>query len=159
LACEPALLIADEPTSSLDAGAAADFLRLLGQLKQRRGTALLLISHDSVVLAKVSDRIMIMYAGRVVEQGLTGEVLETPIHPYTCALLGCELQSQPVELQRPGKNRMLTITGRPPDPSHERFGCDFFNRCPDKLDLCRARVPEEIHVSNFHSTRCFKVGG
>lgn len=159
LACDPALLIADEPTSSLDAGAAADFLNLLKRAKLRFSIAVLLISHNSSVLATVSDRIMVMYAGRIVEQGVWSEVLRTPHHPYTRALLECGPQFMSMDSPHPVNYRMSTIAGRSPDLSRSCFGCDFSNRCPDELELCRSRVPEEMRISNSHSARCFKIGG
>jgi peptide/nickel transport system ATP-binding protein len=159
LACQPALVIADEPTASLDPTTTSEILGLLGRLKRRCQTAFLLISHDYSVLADLSDRIIIMYAGRIVEHGSRDEVLQEPLHPYTTALLKCGLQLQTPKDGESGKCRMPTIAGRRPDSTGVTLGCDFENRCPDRMNICRASVPDEIHVSNAHTVRCFKFGG
>jgi peptide/nickel transport system ATP-binding protein len=158
LACQPALVIADEPTASLDANTTSEILSLLGRLRQRVQTAFLLISHDFSILTKLSDRIMIMYAGRVVEQASRFEIFRDPLHPYTRALFRCSL-SQTSNDQEVGKCRMPTIPGRPPDPNGIALGCDFENRCPDRMNICHTRVPEEMHVSQAHTVRCFQFGG
>ena len=158
LACQPALVIADEPTASLDPDTTSEILGLLSRLKRRFRTAFLLISHDFSILTALSDRIITMYAGRIVEQGLRGEVLREPLHPYTCALFRCGLLQTPND-REVGRRRMPTIAGRPPDPIGATSGCDFENRCPDRMNICRTRVPEEIHISNAHTVRCFKFGG
>jgi peptide/nickel transport system ATP-binding protein len=103
LACEPALVIADEPTSSLDARTSTQVLRLLARLTWSRRTAVLLISHDCSVLAEISDRLMVMYTGRIVEQGAPAEVLQAPRHPYTCALLECRQRLQMMGPRYPGR--------------------------------------------------------
>jgi oligopeptide/dipeptide ABC transporter ATP-binding protein len=159
LACQPALVIADEPTASLDPNTTSDILGLLDQLKRRCHTAFLVISHDHTILTNLSDRIMIMYAGRIVEQGSRDQVLREPLHPYTCALFRCGLPLQMPNGREVGKCRMPTIAGRLPDASGATSGCDFENRCPDRMNICRTRVPAEMCVSNAHTLRCFKFGG
>jgi peptide/nickel transport system ATP-binding protein len=159
LACQPALVIADEPTASLDSNTTAQILKLIGRLKRRFHTAFVVISHDYSILTDLSDRFMIMYSGRIVEQGFRGEVLQGPLHPYVSALFGCGLPLQMPNDREVGKSRMLTIAGGPPDPSRRTRGCDFENRCPDRMNVCRTRVPEEMHISNGHTVRCFKFGG
>jgi oligopeptide/dipeptide ABC transporter ATP-binding protein len=159
LACQPALVIADEPTASLDPNTTSEIVGLLDRLKRRFHTAFLVISHDYSILTKLSDRIMIMYAGRIVEQGSRDELLREPVHPYTRALFRCGLPLQMPNDREAGKCRMPTIAGRPPDPSRATSGCDFENRCPDRVNICRTRVPEETCVSNTHTVRCFKFGG
>jgi peptide/nickel transport system ATP-binding protein len=159
LACQPALVIADEPTSSLDPNTTSGILGLFGRLKRRFDTSFLLISHDFSFLTDLSDRIMIMYAGRIVEHGSRGEMLQGPLHPYTRALFQCGSLLQTPNVREVGKCRMPTIAGRPPDPSGAILGCDFENRCPERMTLCRTRVPEETRVSQAHSVRCFKFGG
>jgi oligopeptide/dipeptide ABC transporter ATP-binding protein len=159
LACQPALVIADEPTASLDPNTTSEILELLGRLRRRFQTAFLLISHDYSILTRLADRIMIMYAGRIVEQGSRDEVLREPLHPYTSALFRCGLLLQTPDDREAGKGRMPTIAGQPPDPSRATFGCDFESRCPDRMDICLTRAPEKIHVSNAHTVRCFKFGG
>jgi oligopeptide/dipeptide ABC transporter ATP-binding protein len=159
LACQPALVVADEPTASLDPNTTSEILELLGRLRRRFQTAFLLISHDYSILTRLADRIMIMYAGRIVEQGSRDEVLREPLHPYTSALFKCGLLLQAPDNREGGKGRMPTIAGQPPDPSRATFGCDFESRCPHRMGICRTRVPEEMHVSHAHTVRCFKFGG
>ena len=159
LACQPALVIADEPTASLDPVTSSEILGLLGRLKQRLHTSFLLISHDFSVLTGISNRIMIMYAGRIVEQGSRDEVLREPLHPYTSALFRCGLPLQRPNDREGGKCRMDTIAGRPRDLSGAAHCCDFENRCPDRMSSCGERVPEERNVSSAHTVRCFKFGG
>jgi oligopeptide/dipeptide ABC transporter ATP-binding protein len=156
LACEPALVIADEPTASLDPDTTSEIVGLLGQLKRRFHTSFLWITHDYSILTEASDRIMIMYAGRIVEQGSRSEVLQEPMHPYTRALFKCGMRT-PSD-GRVGKSRMPTIPGRPPDPSSATPGCDFENRCHDRMSICCTRVPEEVRISSVHEVRCFKFG-
>jgi oligopeptide/dipeptide ABC transporter ATP-binding protein len=158
LACQPALVIADEPTASLDPDTSSEIVELLGRLKRRFHTSFLWITHDYSILTEVSDRIMIMYAGRIVEQGSRSEVLQGPMHPYTRALFRCgSLMPTPSD-GRVGKGRMPTVPGRPPDPSSDTAGCDFENRCPDRMSTCCTRVPEQVRISNAHEVRCFKFG-
>jgi peptide/nickel transport system ATP-binding protein len=157
LACQPALVIADEPTSSLDPNTTSEILELLGRLRRRFQTAFLLISHDFSVLTQLADRIIIMYAGRIIEQGSRDGVLHEPLHPYTSALAKCGLLGTPDD-REVGKSRVPTIAGPPPDPTNV-FGCDFESRCPDRREICGTRVPENIEVSRGHTVRCFKFGG
>jgi oligopeptide/dipeptide ABC transporter ATP-binding protein len=159
LACEPALVIADEPTASLDRSTTSEILSLLDRLKQRFHTAFLLISHDLSVLADRSDRILVMYAGRIVEQGSRDEVFKHSRHPYSNALFSCALPMQKATNRENGKRRLLTIAGSPPDPSLATIGCDFESRCPDRMKICGLRDPGEMRVSNTHAVRCFKLGG
>jgi peptide/nickel transport system ATP-binding protein len=159
LACRPALVIADEPTASLDPSTTTEILGLLERLRRRCRTAFIVVSHDWSILKDISDRIMIMYAGRIVEQGSRAEVLQQPFHPYTDALLRCGVLPQTLNGPGPGKCRMSTISGRSPDRNGGILGCDFENRCPDRMSICRGLAPEEVHVSTVHSVRCFKFGG
>jgi oligopeptide/dipeptide ABC transporter ATP-binding protein len=142
VALEPALLIADEPTSALDPTIQADVLALLADLK-RRGSAILLVTHDPAVLAGIADRLLVMYAGRVVEQGGFAEVLSAPLHPYTRALLAC--------VPRPGdRGPLAVIPGAPPDPAAPPPGCPFAPRCPEVFDPCNERDPQGLRVRCFH---------
>jgi oligopeptide/dipeptide ABC transporter ATP-binding protein len=159
LACQPSLVIADEPTASLDPTTTSEILELLDRLRRRFQTAFLLISHDYSILTRLADRVMIMYAGRIVEQGSRDEVLRGPLHPYTSALFRCGLLLQTPNDREVGKGRMPTIAGQPPDPGGAAPGCDFESRCSDRMDICRTRVPGNLHVSNTHTVRCFKFGG
>jgi peptide/nickel transport system ATP-binding protein len=135
LACRPALVIADEPTTALDVVMQAQVLRLLERLRSELGLALILISHDLGVLAETCDRIAVMYAGRVVEEGPIGAVFDSPQHPYTKRLL----DSLPVI----GGERGLVapIAGRPPDPGEPPGGCPFHPRCPYAEARCAGDEP------------------
>jgi peptide/nickel transport system ATP-binding protein len=159
LACQPALVIADEPTASLDPGTSSEILGLIGRLRQRFQTSCLLISHDFSVLTKISNRIIIMYAGRIVEQGSCEAVLPEPLHPYAAALFKCGSPLQRSNDRQVGKCHLHTIAGRPSDSIGATNCCDFENRCPDRMSICAAQVPEERHVSSTHIVRCFKFGG
>jgi oligopeptide/dipeptide ABC transporter ATP-binding protein len=164
LACMPALVIADEPTASLDPSTSSEIVELLGRLKRRFHTAFLLISHDLAPLACLADRIIVMYAGRIVEEGSRDEILQQPLHPYTRALLACALPqdtaNDPGVDERPlGKRPVPTIAGSPPDLMHTTLGCDFESRCPDRMGICSTRFPEGIQQSASHTVHCFKFGG
>lgn len=159
LACQPALVIADEPTASLDPETSLEIIELLGRLKERFQTAFLLISHDLAPLERLADRIMVMYAGRIVEQGSRDEILRQPLHPYTRALLACALPPCTANDSWVGKQPIPTIAGSPPDLMHTTLGCDFESRCPDRMGICSTRFPEEIQQSATHTVRCFKFGG
>jgi oligopeptide/dipeptide ABC transporter ATP-binding protein len=143
----------------LDPNTASEILTLLDRLKRRLHTAFLLISHDLTVLADRSDRILVMYAGRIVEQGLRDEVLRHPLHPYSDALFRCALPMQQTIDRQAGKRRVPTIAGGPPDPSRVILGCGFESRCPDRMDICRRQNPEEMLTTRTHAVRCFKHGG
>jgi len=136
LACEPTLLIADEPTTALDVTIQAQILELLRGLREELGMAVLIITHDLGVVAGFADRVAVMYAGRIVETGLTEEVLEHPKHPYTVGLL----RSMP-RLDRVRQARLTPIEGSPPDLAAELVGCAFAPRCHWWLEVCRTVDP------------------
>ena len=159
LACRPSLVIADEPTASLDPDTALEIVALLGRLKQRFQMAFLLISHDLVPLELLADRILVMYAGRIVEQGPRDQILQRPLHPYTRALLACAIPRVAGNGGGVGPQSIPTIAGSPPDLLRPAPGCDFESRCADRMDGCGARCPEEVQTSDAHSVRCFKFGG
>jgi oligopeptide/dipeptide ABC transporter ATP-binding protein len=159
LACRPSLVIADEPTASLDPGTASAIIELLGKLNQRFNTAFLIISHDISLLQRLTDRIMVIYAGRIIEQGFRQEILSHPKHPYTRALLECALpESRSGDLD-PRRVLFPTIVGSPADRSGAALHCGFESRCPDRMEICGRAVPEETRVANAHSVACFKIGG
>ncbi|HXV26199.1 MAG TPA: ABC transporter ATP-binding protein [Alphaproteobacteria bacterium] len=135
LACEPRLLIADEPTTALDVTIQAQILDLLKRLQAEFGMAVLLITHDLGVVAECCSRVMVMYAGRVVETGPARRLFRTPRHPYTAGLLA----SMP-RLSK-GKDRLATISGMVPSPSARGRGCAFADRCPRVLPRCREEMP------------------
>ncbi len=134
LACDPALLVADEPTSALDAVTQAEILALLARLRERRGLAILLIAHNPGVLAGLASRVMVMYAGRIVEQGEWQDVMTAPRHPYTRALLGCMAAPD-------SRGRLGVIEGAPPDPAERAPGCRFEPRCPERMAACAVSAP------------------
>ncbi len=156
LACRPALVIADEPTSALDTTVQAEILALLRELKREFGIALLLITHHPAILAGLADRVLVMYAGRIVEESSLADLVAAPLHPYSVALL----RSMPAlpSVARP-RQRLVTIGGNPPDPALLPRGCAFEPRCPDRVEICGARDPEETSPVNLRRVRCFKYGG
>jgi peptide/nickel transport system ATP-binding protein len=150
LACEPKLLIADEPTTALDVTIQAQILALLDDLKQRLGMSILLITHDMGVIAGHADRVNVMYAGRIVETAETGELFARMNHPYTQALLA----SIP-RLTMDVKQRLASIPGIPPDLSHPPAGCRFAPRCSRATDKCRAEEPGLIGTAVDHLFSCW----
>jgi oligopeptide/dipeptide ABC transporter ATP-binding protein len=147
LACEPSLLIADEPTTALDVTIQAQILDLIGRLRTELGMAVLLITHDLGVVAGFADRVAVMYAGRIVETGLTEEVLEQPRHPYTVGLL----RSMP-RLDRVRQARLTPIEGSPPDLSGDLVGCAFAPRCAWRIEICRSVDPALEPVAEAAAT-------
>jgi peptide/nickel transport system ATP-binding protein len=150
LACEPKLLIADEPTTALDVTIQAQILELLDDLKDRLHMGMLLITHDLGVIAGRADRVMVMYAGRIVETGMTGEVFAAMRHPYTQALLASvpELDTDRAEV-------LYSIAGAPPDLSHPPVGCRFASRCQYAQDRCRSEDPLLDGPSSERQYACF----
>ncbi|MFI6908199.1 ABC transporter ATP-binding protein [Nonomuraea sp. NPDC050394] len=136
VALEPDLIIADEPTTALDVTVQAQILELIERLRRELGTAVLLITHDLGVAAEVSDRVAVMYAGRIVETGDVYELFERPAHPYTRALLGAI-----PDLERPA-SELRAIPGQPPSPSSLPAGCAFAPRCDRVTALCTGTRPE-----------------
>ena len=135
LVCEPAVLIADEPTTALDVTVQAQILELLNRLQRELGLAILLITHDLGVVAEICDEVSVMYAGRIVEQGRASAVLDMPRHPYTAGLLA----SSPRRARR--GERLTTIAGTVPPPGARSTGCSFAGRCPRALPRCSAERP------------------
>ncbi len=152
LACNPALLIADEPTTALDVTIQAQILDLLADLREKRGMAVLLVTHDLGVVAETCDRVVVMYAGRVVETGATTDIFERPTHPYTRGLLA----SLP-GLAVPGA-RLPTIEGMVPSPLRFPPGCRFSDRCPVASARC-GEVPPTIEVGVGHQAWCHHPEG
>ncbi|MGE0714965.1 MAG: ABC transporter ATP-binding protein [Alphaproteobacteria bacterium] len=151
LACDPELLIADEPTTSLDVTVQAQYLRLLRQLQRDTGLAILFITHDFGIVARMCDRVAVMYAGRIVETADTRTLFAEPLHPYTRALL----RSVPeMNIDRTG--RLLAIDGQPPAVFARPPGCPFADRCPDVMDRCRATDPATTAIGTDRAVRCWK---
>ena len=151
LALRPKLLIADEPSTALDVTIQAQILELMRDLQRDLGTAILLITHDLGVVNELADRIAVMYAGRIVEEGARKEVLSGARHPYTRGLM----RSIP-SLARRGEP-LAEISGVVPSPSEWPAGCRFSTRCDVVFERCRAEVPGPTRLSNTHSTRCHVV--
>jgi peptide/nickel transport system ATP-binding protein/oligopeptide transport system ATP-binding protein len=151
LAARPKVLVADEPTTALDVTIQAQILELLRELQRELGMAILLITHDLGVVNELADRVSVMYAGRIVEEGTRAEVLGGARHPYTQALL----RSIPA-LAQPGA-RLAEIPGTVPSPGEWPPGCRFAPRCARAMEVCRARDPEVSRLSPSHRVRCFAV--
>jgi oligopeptide/dipeptide ABC transporter ATP-binding protein len=152
IACRPALIIADEPTTALDPVTQSEILSLLKALQTKLQIAMLLISHDPGVLEDVVDRILVMYAGRLVEEGTTYDVLAKPLHPYTRGLL----RASPARLGPEYRRRLLpVIQGEPPNLAHLPVGCVFEPRCPDRRTLCRTCTPKESQPEAARRVACF----
>ena len=152
LLCEPEVLFADEPTTALDVTIQAQILELIAALQASLGTAVVLVTHDLGVVAGTADRVAVMYAGRIVEEGTTAEVFATPLHPYTRGLLA----SLP-RIETPPGGRLEAIPGLPPDLGHLPAGCPFHPRCGLASDRCRQQRPPAVAVSPTHRAECFEV--
>ncbi|NNE35246.1 MAG: ABC transporter ATP-binding protein [Rhodothermales bacterium] len=150
LACRPELLIADEPTTALDVTIQAQIIDLLGSLQKQFGMGLLFVTHDLGVVAEIADRVLVMYAGMVVEEGTVDDIFLRPKMPYTSGLL----QSVP----RPGskRSRLAAIAGEMPDPGDLPTGCGFHPRCDHVTPDCSADLPALEQVSGSHCARCFR---
>jgi len=153
LSCNPRLIIADEPTTALDVTIQAELLDLMKQLTLDHGTALILITHNLGVVARYADRVMVMYAGRVVEQARTLDLYRTPAHPYTRGLL----ESVP-RLDQDLRQRLKPIEGQPPDLARLPGGCAFHPRCPLAMERCRNETPQLAPVGDAHEAACW-LGG
>ena len=153
LSCEPKLLIADEPSTALDVSVQAQIMELLSNLKDRLGMAMLLITHDLAVVAQMADRVVVMYAGVVVEEAPLGELFTNPAHPYTEGLL----ESIPRIGSGPG--RLQAIGGTVPDPLRLPPGCRFSDRCPKRFERCSAEEPPLFKVGEGHRARCWLCEG
>ncbi|HHZ02343.1 MAG TPA: ABC transporter ATP-binding protein [Tissierellia bacterium] len=148
LACEPTLLIADEPTTALDVTIQAQVLDLMNELKQKMNTSIIFITHDLGVISEMSDRVMVMYAGKVVEVASTIEIFKNPKHPYTIGLINSKPSSAAGE-------RLNVIPGNVPDLSNLPSGCPFHPRCHKAMDICKKEFPEEIVLSGEHRVACW----
>jgi oligopeptide/dipeptide ABC transporter ATP-binding protein len=149
ISCEPQLLIADEPTTSLDVTIQAQYLNLLKDIQQRSRLAMIFITHNIGIVAKMCDNVGVMYAGKLVERAPVRTIFNQPAHPYTEALL----QAVPKLTDR--SKRLWSIEGQPPDLANPPTGCPFNPRCPHAEDRCRREVPPEFHVGENHYTRCW----
>jgi oligopeptide/dipeptide ABC transporter ATP-binding protein len=159
IACGPSLIVADEPTASLDPTTQREILSVFQGLRQKFGLAIILITHNPSLLAGLADRVLILYAGRIAEIGPTESVLSTPLHPYTRALLRClpPLLGRADEVNR--KTMLPVISGDPPNSALHPEGCLFEPRCPDRFEACGKREPAAVSLNDGHTVSCFKFGG
>jgi oligopeptide/dipeptide ABC transporter ATP-binding protein len=153
ISCEPRLLIADEPTTSLDLTIQAQYLNLLRELQRERGLALIFITHNLGIVAKMCDQLAVMYAGRLVESGSVLSVFNAPAHPYTKALLNS------IPRMNDRDQRLTAIAGQPPDLAALPRGCAFAPRCPQSLDRCRGEAPPAFDLGEGRMARCWLAEG
>ena len=149
LSCRPKLLIADEPTTALDVTIQAQFLQLLKTIQDEFNLALIVVTHDFGIVAKICNRVAVMYAGKIVETSQIREIFNNPRHPYTMALMN--------SLPKMDKNlkRLSTIDGQPPDLGHLPAGCSFAPRCSKVMEICKKEAPSETVMGKDHSMRCW----
>jgi oligopeptide transport system ATP-binding protein len=150
LACEPQLIIADEPTTALDVTVQAQVLDLLKSLTRETGAALVLITHDLGVVARYADRVNVMYAGRIIESGSARDIYNTPKHPYTVGLMN----SMP-RLDEAEKSQLRQIEGQPPDLANLPPGCPFQPRCQFAVERCAVEHPDLVEVASQHTSACW----
>ena len=161
VACRPAILIADEPTSKLDATLQAEIIALLSQIQKKHKTAILVISHDPALFAGFADRVAVMYAGRIVEAGSCAEIFGRPLHPYTQALVRIATASILAPSSRttsPARTRLPAIEGESPDPARIPVGCRFEPRCSVRMGICTQRYPQTFIPEPSRPVNCFKYG-
>ena len=150
LACDPKVIIADEPTTALDVTIQAQILELLGQIRDRTGSAILLITHDLGVVAGMADYVVVMYAGRVVDKGTVREIFRNPAHPYTLGLMA----SKPVVGKR--TDTLYSIPGKVPAPAELPAHCYFRERCDCSREECEGDYPTQVQLSPTHWVSCYR---
>ena len=151
ISCTPKILICDEPTTALDMTIQAQYLELLKEVQEETGVAFIFITHDMGIIAKMCDRVVVMYAGRIVESGPVLDVFRNPSHPYTISLLRCLPRLEAVD-------RLESIDGQPPDPHVFPKGCRFAPRCPKAQAICHETYPETTVMSGNHLAACHFPG-
>ncbi len=149
ISCNPAVLIADEPTTSLDATIQAQYLRLLRELQESTGVGIIFITHDFGIVAKMCDRVAVMYAGKIVEQGDVRQIFNNPQHPYTEALINS------VPKMEENVERLYSIPGNPPNLWELKTECSFADRCPKALDKCREAYPPTYDIGKGQVAACW----
>ncbi len=154
LAVEPKLIIADEPVSALDVSIQAQIINLIAALRRTLDLTIVFISHDLSVVKHLSDRIAVMYLGKIVELGTPDQVLEKPLHPYTKALVSAVPIPDP---KRESKRLRLVLAGDPPSPMNPPIGCSFHPRCPYMIPECKAQVPPLVDWGEDHFAACIRV--
>ena len=151
MSCEPLVLIADEPTTSLDVTIQAQYLKLLKDLQQELGLSLIFVTHDFGIVAKMCDRVAVMYAGKIVEIGSVRDIFNNPSHPYTEALLAS------VPRMEEDVDRLYSIEGQPPELHDLPPGCSFADRCPYVMERCRDEFPPSFMAGDGHFADCWKL--
>ena len=151
ISCQPMVLIADEPTTSLDVTIQAQYLKLLKDIQQESELSLIFITHDFGIVAKMCDRVAVMYAGRIVEMGSVRDIFNNASHPYTEALLAS------VPKMEEDVERLYAIEGQPPTLHNLPAGCSFAPRCPYVMDKCRQEYPPEFPVAEGHYSACWRL--
>lgn len=149
LACNPRLIIADEPTTALDVTIQAQILDLLRKLKDQINSSIMLITHDLGVVAEMADYVVVMYAGRIIEKGTAEEVFNHPSHPYTVGLMA----SKPVINKK--VDRLYNIPGNVPNPINMPNYCYFKDRCARRMPICDGEYPPEFYLTNSHMAACY----
>ena len=152
ISCSPRLLIADEPTTSLDLTIQAQYLNLLRDLQREHRLALIFITHNLGIVAKMCDQVAVMYGGRLVEWGPVTRIFDAPAHPYTRALL------ESIPRMGDGRERLTAVEGQPPDLAAPPSGCAFHPRCPQAVARCREEAPPETVIGPIHTARCWLNG-
>ncbi len=151
LVCDPKVLIADEPTTALDVTIQAQILQLMKDLNKRLNTAVLLITHDLGVVAETCERVIVMYAGQIVEEAPIHDIFTNPKHPYTQGLI------KSVPDMRYKKDNLYSIPGSVPKPGFIKVGCRFASRCEFAMERCLQETPPLFEMSGQHKSRCFLV--
>ena len=151
ISCEPMVLIADEPTTSLDVTIQAQYLKLLKDLQEESGMSLIFITHDFGIVAKMCDRVAVMYAGKIVETGNVRDIFNNPSHPYTEALLAS------IPKMEEDVDQLYSIEGQPPELHDLPPGCSFADRCPYVMERCRAEFPPSFEAGDGHFADCWKL--
>jgi peptide/nickel transport system ATP-binding protein/oligopeptide transport system ATP-binding protein len=152
ISCNPALLIADEPTTALDVTIQAQILELLERLRKEYNLSILLITHALGVVAEIADRVIVMYAGKVVEGAPVVELFANPYHPYTVGMLN-SIPRMDANAQR---DRLKTIEGTVPNLLNLPEGCTFYDRCKDRMEVCTSKYPEYVQINSDHYVACYK---
>lgn len=153
LSCNPKLLIADEPTTALDVTIQAQILDLMRDIKQKTQTSIMLITHDLGVVAEMADYVVVMYAGKIIEEGPVNDIFKNPLHPYTRGLL----KSKPVINQE--SDRLYSIPGQVPNPIGMKDSCYFHERCEHCMEICKTQIPTIKYYDEQHKISCFLYDG
>lgn len=159
LSCNPKLLIADEPTTALDVTIQAQILELMQELRERIGMAILFITHDLSVIAEMADRVVVMYAGRVVEQADVMTLFHEPQHPYTRGLIGSRPTVDDEDTPSGEGRRLPFIRGSVPNPLYMPGGCPFHPRCDHAMEICHSEMPATTTLKDGHEVRCWLHDG